>query len=160
MVFYDYLLNLVAGEIVRRREADALMLPAERIRVCREALSDPRAIETLGDEMRVERTPQPIGCLFIWSKGVLCSMSVFLRDEEERDYLPTIHAFLLNAAREYGHEPAVEWQCDVSAFTAVITTVASLRKPDISPILSDLVLCWATAWFETVPSEGGVWHGG
>ena len=33
MVFYDYLLNLVTGEIVRRREADALTLPAEWIRV-------------------------------------------------------------------------------------------------------------------------------
>ena len=75
MVFYDYLLNLVTGEIVRRREADALTLPAERVRVCREALSDARAIETLGDEMRVEWTPEPIGCLFIWSKGVLCSMT-------------------------------------------------------------------------------------
>ncbi len=86
--------------------------------------------------------------------------AVFPRDEAERDYVPTIHASLLNAAREYGFEPAVEWQGDVSAFPAVITTVASLQTPDLSPILSDLVLCWATAWFATVPSEGGVWHGG
>lgn len=54
MIFYDCLLNLVTGEIVRRREADASTLPAERIRVCREALTDPRAIEALGDEVRVE----------------------------------------------------------------------------------------------------------
>lgn len=83
-------------------------------------------------------------------------MSVFLRDAADRDYLPTIHTSLLNAAREYGHEPAVEWQGDVSAFPAVVTTVASLQTPDLSPILSDLVLCWAAAWFDAVPSEEGV----
>ena len=48
----------------------------------------PGAIEALGDEMRVEWTAEPIGCLFIWSGGLLCSMSVILRDEAKRDYLP------------------------------------------------------------------------
>ena len=156
MIFYDYLLNLVTGEIVRCREADALRLPTEHVRACHEAFSDPQAIETLGKKLRVEWTAEPIGCLFVWAGGFLCSMSVFLRDEEERNYLPTIHASLLNAAREYGYEPAVDWQGDVSAFPAVITTVASLQTPDPSPTLSDLVLCWAAAWFDAVPSEEGV----
>ena len=43
MVFHD--LNLVTREIVRYRDVDASALPTERFHVCREALSDSRAIQ-------------------------------------------------------------------------------------------------------------------
>lgn len=149
MIIHDYILNSASGEVHRQRQTDTDRLTRVAVDLCHRAMTDPSLID-----------PQRFGVSAQWTEPALSvsegevpvAMAFMLRARDER-LMRGLHGLIAEVGRAAGVEPSPDWMGLILDYPAVVTAPLPGGSPKAHLIASDLIQCWAAAYFGESPDH-------